>query len=224
MLCGEKNCLQIIHFAELPVQVNVYKQCNKMLPGLVSVRISRLFYKSARSFVCARIRVPVGYGQTRINIVGTLPQIEIQAHRFKYTKKRESTEEDEDDDIDSVSEVLDPLDKSISTKKCNVTSLRVDLIIKAGMGMARNKVETAFYESRIRVNGKKILKKSVHVNVGDEIDIIRGPSSSNPDFLVVTRIELLSAAPKDDSVVVHLKRHKNLVVENYDEPWRGSLA
>ncbi|XP_049784137.1 uncharacterized protein LOC126186072 isoform X2 [Schistocerca cancellata] len=172
-----------------------------MLPGLVSVRISRLFCKSARSFVCARIRVPVGYGQTRINVVGTLPQIEIQAHRFKYTKKRESTEEDEDDDIDSVSEVLDPSDKSISTKKCNVTSLRVDLIIKAGMGMARKSV-----------------------NVGDEIDIIRGPSSSNPDFLVVTRIELLSAAPKDDSVVVHLKRHKNLVVENYDEPWRGSLA
>jgi RNA-binding protein YlmH len=52
--------------------------------------------------------------------------------------------------------------------------MRIDLILKSGLNIARNKIELAFYENKIRKNGKKILKKSQSVAVGDEIDFIKG--------------------------------------------------
>lgn len=47
--------------------------------------------------------------------------------------------------------------------KIKVQSLRADLLLKSALGIARNKIEAAFYEGKIRINGKKIQKKSVHV-------------------------------------------------------------
>lgn len=79
--------------------------------------------------------------------------------------------------------------------------------------MARNKIEAAFYENKIRINGKKILKKSVSCNVGDEIDLIRGDSPTNPNHQIVARIEILSTTPKDDSIVVTMKRFKTLTID-----------
>lgn len=80
-------------------------------------------------------------------------------------------------------------------------------------------METLFYESKIRVNGKKLLKKSSQVSVGDEIDVIKGISHMNPDHLIVQRIEVLSAKPKEESdgLLVKLRRNKSLVIENYEE-------
>jgi len=118
-------------------------------------------------------------------------------------------------------------------------------------------VEKLFYESRIRVNGKKILKKSAQVNhrciilvrrafyeetclkcfytvsvtfynvslqlhVGDEVDVIRGLSPMNPEFLLVSRIEILSVKAGEENIVVKLRRLKSLIVENYSEPWKES--
>lgn len=63
--------------------------------------------------------------------------------------------------------------------------MRLDTLLKAGLGIAKkyillvlarhteliteyflqcSKVEVAFYESRIRVNGEKVSKKSIRVN------------------------------------------------------------
>ncbi|XP_066907256.1 mitochondrial transcription rescue factor 1 [Halyomorpha halys] len=81
--------------------------------------------------------------------------------RFKYKKtikEEESKAELSDDDDD---------DEDFGDSKLivgHVLSLRTDAILKTGLGLARNKIETYFYESKIRVNGKKILKKSQKVS------------------------------------------------------------
>lgn len=76
------------------------------------------------------------------------------------------------------------------------------------------------------MNSKKILKKSVHVNVGDELDLIKGYSPSNPSFLTVGRLEILSAKPKNDGegIIVKMRRSKSLTIENYPDgdPWKQS--
>uniref|UniRef100_A0A1B0DIQ0 Mitochondrial transcription rescue factor 1 C-terminal domain-containing protein n=1 Tax=Phlebotomus papatasi TaxID=29031 RepID=A0A1B0DIQ0_PHLPP len=137
--------------------------------------------------------------------------------RFKYTAKdKDSSRKDEDSDSDS-DEFEDVKEKGTNLIKCSVTSLRADLIIKTGLGLARNKVEVKFYEGKVRVNGKKIPKKSFHVNIGDEIDLVKSVSPTNPDHLVIGRVEIVSATPKEDSISVLLRRYKTLIIENYEE-------
>jgi 23S rRNA-/tRNA-specific pseudouridylate synthase len=100
--------------------------------------------------------------------------------------------------------------------KISVQSMRADLLLKSGVGVARNKIEAAFYEGRIRVNGKKLLKKSHSCNIGDEIDYVKNESPTNPNHLIVSRVEIMSATPKDDSISVTMKRFKSLTIEKKD--------
>lgn len=85
-------------------------------------------------------------------------------------------------------------------------------------------METSFYDSKIRVNGKKIFKKSQQLFIGDEIDVIKGPSTMNPEHLVVARVEILSAVPKNDTILIALRRTKSLVIENYESEnvWKNT--
>ncbi|XP_067629434.1 mitochondrial transcription rescue factor 1 isoform X1 [Eurosta solidaginis] len=131
----------------------------------------------------------------------------------KYNKQSNQDDEDETDDVGNVKEFADERDSKVV--KANVHSLRADLLIKAGLGMARNKVETIFYESKVRVNGKKLNKKSVQLNVGDEIDVIRGFSHSNPSHLVVSRVIVLDFSNREEGYSVQLRRYKSLLIENY---------
>lgn len=63
------------------------------------------------------------------------------------------------------------------------------------------------------------MKKSSQVEVGDEIDVIKRVSHMNPDHIVVQRIEVLSAEPKEDAegLLVRLRRNKSLTIDNYEE-------
>lgn len=99
--------------------------------------------------------------------------------------------------------------------KYSMQSMRTDLIIKQALNIARNKIEVAFYEGKIRVNGKKIQKKSHTARVGDEIDLVKGESPTNPDHLVISRIEILSAVAKEESIAVTMKRYKQMLVDKY---------
>uniref|UniRef100_A0A1Q3FY42 Mitochondrial transcription rescue factor 1 C-terminal domain-containing protein n=1 Tax=Culex tarsalis TaxID=7177 RepID=A0A1Q3FY42_CULTA len=139
-----------------------------------------------------------------------------KANRNQQGRRQEDEEDDDDDDkdLDEFDELL--TDKNAKVVKTSVGSLRADLIVKAGLGIARNKVETLFYESKIRVNGKKLLKKSAQLDVGDEVDVVKGPSPTNPDHLIVSRVEILAANPKSESIGVSLRRHKSLIIENYE--------
>ncbi|XP_063243691.1 mitochondrial transcription rescue factor 1 isoform X2 [Bacillus rossius redtenbacheri] len=149
----------------------------------------------------------------------------LTLYREKRSRKtgKQEVESDSDDEeapegSESVDEGDDKISKVIST---TLSSLRVDLVVKAGLGIARNKVEALFYESSIRVNGEKLLKKSYQCQVGDEVDVVRGPSPDNPAFLVVSRAEVLSATGKGDKLAVKLRRYKSLVIDNYSEPWKS---
>jgi len=84
-----------------------------------------------------------------------------------------------------------------------------------------SKIEVAFYESRIRVNGEKVLKKSHSLEVGDEVDLVKGPSPNNPDFLLVSRVEVLSAKLDGDELDVKLKKYKSLLINNYENKWKS---
>lgn len=84
-----------------------------------------------------------------------------------------------------------------------------------------SKIEVAFYNSQIRVNGDKVMKKSHTLEEGDEIDLVKGPSSNNPDFLLVSRVEVISVKLDGDELEVKLKKFKNLLIDNYDNKWKS---
>jgi len=94
------------------------------------------------------------------------------------------------------------------------------LLLKYQYVFVFSKIELAFYESRIRVNGEKVPKKSHTVEVGDEVDLIKGPSPNNPDFLLVSRVEVLSAKLDGDELDVKLKKYKSLLINNYANKWK----
>ncbi|XP_069580018.1 LOW QUALITY PROTEIN: mitochondrial transcription rescue factor 1 [Brachyistius frenatus] len=100
--------------------------------------------------------------------------------RFKSNKKNASSavrEEDEDEDEkdpeDSDYEDVDPnLPKDYKDIEKYVQSFRYDVIIKAGLDVARNKIDDAFYNNKLRLNGQKLIKKSKSVKVGDILDVV----------------------------------------------------
>lgn len=65
-------------------------------------------------------------------------------------------------------------------------------------------------------------KKSHSVDVGDEIDLVRGPSPNNPDFLIVSRVEVISSKLDGEELEVKLKKFKSLLINNYDDKWNSS--
>lgn len=85
-------------------------------------------------------------------------------------------------------------------------------------------METKFYENKIRLNGKKVAKKSAQMGVGDEVDVIKGVSPQNSEHIVVGRIEIVAAKAKEESISVIMRRYKSLIIENYpgSSAWKGS--
>jgi len=141
-----------------------------------------------------------------------------QSLRLKSRSSKNKQESDSESDANQQDEFADNIqDKHTKIVNINVTSLRADSILKSGLGMARNKIETLFYESKIRINGQKISKKSAPVQVGDEIDLVKGPDLKNPNFINVARVEVLSVKPGEDeeSISVKIRRCKSLTVESY---------
>lgn len=113
-------------------------------------------------------------------------------------------------------------DKQSKVMKINVSSLRVDAVLKSSLGISRNKIDVMFYENRVRVNGEKLPKKNVSICEGDEIDLIKNISPANTDYLIVARIEVLSCVAKENTAEVKIRRYKSLTVENYsgDNIWK----
>ncbi|XP_077276467.1 uncharacterized protein LOC143905150 [Temnothorax americanus] len=144
------------------------------------------------------------------------------AKRFKSSRKKAADKKkDRDDDSDEEGEEDDEEKAPVGSKvaKVKVSSLRVDTICKVGFGMTRSKVEEAFYASKFRINGNKVFKKSKEVDVGDEIDIVLHQCVDNPELLVVNRIVILSIAPAADGVQIKLSKDKNLLIEDYEDPY-----
>jgi len=147
----------------------------------------------------------------------------------KSVNENSQHEEKEDDDEDSLqgldSTLLHDVDGSdVKIIRTKLNSLRLDTLLKAGLGTSKSKVETAFYESKIRVNGNRVLKKSKQMNIGDEIDLIKGYNELNPVFLDISRVMIISAENTDtEKIAVILKRFKQLVVENYPDSFKKAV-
>lgn len=139
--------------------------------------------------------------------------------RYKSKKKKTKTtaetesEPEEEDGADAWDQAT--TDKNSKLINANVSALRVDALLRSGLGIARNKVETLFYENKIRLNGQPLQKKAENAQEGDEIDIVKEVNPKNPDLLTVARVEVLGIKPKEEGYKVKLRRCKNLVVENY---------
>ncbi|KAJ8724380.1 hypothetical protein PYW08_015854 [Mythimna loreyi] len=144
-----------------------------------------------------------------VNVYPSNPS--FNAIRWK-SKKNQDDSDDEEIDLDGDSS----LSKDSKVVKFSTTSMRTDVILKSALNISRNKVEQMFYESKIRVNGKKIMKKSASVKLGDEIDVIKMVSPKNPDHIFVSRVEIMNVAAKEDSIQVTARRFKHLLIDNYE--------
>ncbi|PZC78610.1 hypothetical protein B5X24_HaOG201987 [Helicoverpa armigera] len=143
----------------------------------------------------------------------------FNAVRWK-SKKSQYDSDDEEVDFEEDSS----LSKDSKVVKFSTTSMRTDVILKSALGVSRNKVEQMFYESKIRVNGKKILKKSASLRLGDEIDVIKIVSPKNPDHIYVSRVEIMNVVPKEESIQITARRFKHLLIENYEkDPHKASM-
>lgn len=131
---------------------------------------------------------------------------------------------DSDDDDNNVFDDDSSLSKDSKVIKFSTTSMRADIILKSALGISRNKIEQMFYESKLRINGKKVLKKSANIKLGDEVDIIKMVSPNNPDHLYVARVEVLNIVPKEESINVTARRFKNLLIENYENDPHSASA
>ncbi|KAG0729290.1 Lactosylceramide 4-alpha-galactosyltransferase [Chionoecetes opilio] len=133
---------------------------------------------------------------------------------FDEEQDEDDTEDEDEDDMELESGA------DFREIKARVPSLRMDAILKSGLNMSRNKVESAFYASKIRINGKKLLKKSNQCREGDEIDVFKTVSKQNPKYLYVSRVVVVTVGTMgedDDKVTVKLRRYPNLLVECYQD-------
>ncbi|XP_028170636.1 mitochondrial transcription rescue factor 1 [Ostrinia nubilalis] len=181
--------------------------------------INNYIYKQVSSQRCVH-----NFMLKNINITSTVvkyPPIMLNSSRFK-SKKQHAQDSDDEGDVQSDDSSLSRDSKVV---KFNTTTMRTDVILKSALGVARNKIEQVFYESKIRVNGKKILKKSASVKVGDEVDVIKSVSPKNPDHLYVSRVEIINVAATEDNIVVTARRFKNLLIENYEkDPYKSGAV
>ncbi|XP_035441004.2 mitochondrial transcription rescue factor 1 [Spodoptera frugiperda] len=151
-----------------------------------------------------------------VNITSKL--VELYSNKTNYTTVRWKSKKRQydSDDEELVLEDDSSLSKDSKVVKFSTTSMRTDVVLKSALSISRNKVEQMFYESKIRVNGKKILKKSASVRLGDEVDVIKMVSPKNPDHIYVSRVEILDVAAKEESIQVTARRFKHLLIENYE--------
>jgi len=112
------------------------------------------------------------------------------------------------------------------------------LLTLIGCANIFSKIEKAYFEDRIRVNGERAKKKSMMLYEGDEVDIVRGVNKLNQLFIDVSRVEIVrigdspSGNVNNDSddedssekISAVLKRYKHFTIQNYPSPWKGNVS
>ncbi|KAL4624204.1 hypothetical protein GN956_G18945 [Arapaima gigas] len=149
----------------------------------------------------------------------------------KVSKKKMGVSEEEDeDDEDSDPEASDEeedlqddpnLPRNYKDQERSVPSLRYDLVIRAGLDMPRNKIDDAFYQNRLRLNGQRLIKKSKTVSVGDTLDLLL-EDNEQAGTVTVMRIIFKAVTGETDTAKykVLLRRWKHLTLPRA-EPGRS---
>lgn len=193
-----------------------------MLPGLICSITNKTRLWNVRAFITLSKKINSNSESYNSRPCKSYLQHEsnlITIKRFKKSsKKQKDIESDsEDESSDSDEESQDELDSTGSKVITGyVTSPRMENVLKIALGLSRRKVEDAFYQGKIRVNGHPTTKKSTQLNVGDEVDIILLKKPKNPNLLLVHRAKLLNMSVKDDKISIQVMRDKNLLVEDYE--------
>ncbi|XP_067841070.1 mitochondrial transcription rescue factor 1 isoform X2 [Heptranchias perlo] len=135
----------------------------------------------------------------------------------KKTLQEELDEEEDDpeksdyeDESEEEDDVIQP--KAYKDLEKVVASFRFDLIMKAGLDIARNKVEDSFYGNKLRLNGEKLLKKSKVVKEGDTLDHLI-EEDKEAGTVTVMRVVVRKVAEEmttTDKYKVALRRWKSL--------------
>lgn len=167
-------------------------------------------------------------GQHRFgqSVIGETPSRSKHKKISKGSRNIQEDEEDSDNEYteELAQEALDPQDRPKEVI-VHVSSLRVDVVFKSGHKMSRNKTEENFYQSRLWVNGEKVLKKGTQVELGDEIDLVKGVNAKSDQYIDVIRLHVVGIKlPKDPAakIVLKLRRYKHLTIENYADAWTGN--
>ncbi|KAM9316630.1 mitochondrial transcription rescue factor 1 [Gastrophryne carolinensis] len=153
-------------------------------------------------------------------------------HKSKKSKKKDrlgTTEEEEEDeeevDAEDASDyedepVEDPtIPKDYKDVERAVQSFRFDVVFTAGLDLSRHKVEEAFYNGQLRLNGEKLWKKSRAVKVGDVLDLIVEENRETASTTVMRTIlkEVLKEKTSTDKYKVVLRRWKKLTLPKATE-------
>ncbi|XP_058652498.1 mitochondrial transcription rescue factor 1 [Onychostoma macrolepis] len=127
-----------------------------------------------------------------------LHQTRLKSTRKKGKQKAMQQEEEEEEEEQEDAEASDyedelpddpGLPKDYKDHEKTVQSLRFDLVLKTGLNIARNGVEDAFYNLKLRLNGQKLTKKSKMVKVGDTLDLILNEDKET-DTVLLKRVIL----------------------------------
>ncbi|XP_018586231.1 mitochondrial transcription rescue factor 1 isoform X1 [Scleropages formosus] len=116
-------------------------------------------------------------GCTRVPARGKSSREGKKGSKKKTRMSREEDEDDEDPDPEASDEEEEPhedpdLPRNYKDQERAVASLRYDLVIRAALDIPRNKIDDAFYQNRLRLNGQPLIKKSKTVLVGDTLDLV----------------------------------------------------
>ncbi|XP_051156785.1 mitochondrial transcription rescue factor 1 [Leptopilina boulardi] len=133
-------------------------------------------------------------------------------HKKNKSEPIDTTYEDENKNDDDLSDQIESYEKLHNR---TVPSLRLDTVLKTCLGVGRSKIDTDFYESKIRINGNKALKKNVEVHDGDELDVFIDVSPDNPNFIIVSRVKIVATSVLQNGFKVSFVRDKALLIENY---------
>ncbi|XP_069462672.1 mitochondrial transcription rescue factor 1 isoform X2 [Ambystoma mexicanum] len=172
-------------------------------------------------------------GRQRFNLENNL-SFSVRLKSNKISKKNrnrtlqegEEEEDDDDDDNDDLgkgdfADEIEPdpnLPKDYKDLVKSVQSFRYDVVMKAGLDVARNKVEDAFYGNQLRLNGEKLWKKSRAVKVGDTLDFIV-EQDKDADTVRVMRVIVKNVAEEKtatEKYKVLLRRWKSLKLPKQD--------
>uniref|UniRef100_A0A1B0A455 Uncharacterized protein n=1 Tax=Glossina pallidipes TaxID=7398 RepID=A0A1B0A455_GLOPL len=146
--------------------------------------------KRKRDYAAKDCSIFEEHAAKRIRLTSLTKSIHFTSFVNKY--KKTSTRDDIDTDSDEETETDFKDERDSKIVKAKVNSLRADLVLKAGLNVARKQL-----------------------NENDEVDVIRGFSQSNPSHLIVSRIVILSTTEVDEGFRVNLRRYKSLLIENY---------
>nr|XP_020477577.1 uncharacterized protein C6orf203 homolog [Monopterus albus] len=147
-----------------------------------------------------------------------LHPVRLKSKKSKGASKTAQEEETEDEydkdpeDSDYEHEVNeDPnLPKDYKDMEKYVQSFRYDVIMKAGLDMARNKIEDAFYSNKLRLNGHKLIKKSKTVKVGDTLDLVLSENQEKNTVTLMRVIirEVLGETSNTEKYKIAIRRWK----------------